>query len=156
MTPNLFLNRRRFLAKAAAGSATLFTVPGAFAELLTETPGMTEGPFYPDHLPLDTDNDLLRINDSITPAIGEIAHLHGVISDKTGSPLRNVDVEIWQTDSKGTYIHSRSGGLTGPDRDDHFQGFGRFSTNWKGEYYFRTIMPAIYPGRTPHIHFAVN
>ena len=27
----------------------------------------TEGPFYPNKLPLDTDNDLLVINDGITP-----------------------------------------------------------------------------------------
>ncbi len=47
-------------------------MPGAFAEVLTETPRMTEGPFYPDKLPLDTDNDLLIINDSLSPAVGEI------------------------------------------------------------------------------------
>ena len=29
-------------------------------------------------------------------------------------------------------------------------------TNTKGEYYFRTIKPVSYPGRTPHIHFVVN
>jgi protocatechuate 3,4-dioxygenase beta subunit len=40
------------------------TTPGRFAEELTKTPHMTEGPFYPDKLPLDTDNDLLVLNDS--------------------------------------------------------------------------------------------
>ena len=38
---------------------------------------MTEGPYYPDKLPLDTDNDLIIIKDSTTPAVGEITHLTG-------------------------------------------------------------------------------
>lgn len=31
---------------------------------------MTEGPFDPDTLPLDTDNDLILISDRLTPAVG--------------------------------------------------------------------------------------
>ncbi|MED5417357.1 MAG: hypothetical protein VYA27_01580, partial [Verrucomicrobiota bacterium] len=60
-------HRRNFLRSALAGSAALFTVPGALAEALTRTPRDVEGPFYPDNLPLDTDNDLLVVNDKITP-----------------------------------------------------------------------------------------
>ena len=41
-------------------------------------------------------------------------------------------------------------------RDGNFQGYGRFLTDSKGNYYFRTIKPVVYPGRTPHIHIAVN
>ncbi|CAG0977872.1 partial protocatechuate 3,4-dioxygenase, beta subunit, partial [Anaerolineae bacterium] len=41
-----------------------FGVRGAFAEALTLTAAQEEGPFYPDRLPLDTDNDLLLINDA--------------------------------------------------------------------------------------------
>src|SRR5262249_44518727 len=37
-----------------------------------------------------------------------------------------------------------------------FQGFGRFLTGSAGEYYFRTIKPVPYPGRTPHIHFKIK
>ena len=51
-------NRRDFLGTLALGAAA-FTTPGAFAEELVRTPRQTEGPFYPDKLPLDTDNDLL-------------------------------------------------------------------------------------------------
>ena len=43
------------------------------------TARQAEGPFYPDKLPLDTDNDLLIVNDVITPAVGEITHLSGRI-----------------------------------------------------------------------------
>ena len=147
--------RRDFLKRATLGSAAFFTVPGVFAEALSETPPMTEGPFYPDKLPLDTDNDLLRINDGITPAVGAITHLHGKVTDLKGNPVSNARVEIWQADNKGAYIHSKDGGLTGPKRDANFQGFGRFMTGRDGRYYFRTIKPVPYGPRTPHIHVAV-
>ncbi len=152
---NSDLHRRHFLRQATLGSAAIFTVPGAFAEALTATPPMTEGPFYPDKLPLDTDNDLVRINDTITPSVGAITHLHGKVTDIKGNPIPNARVEIWQVDGKGAYIHSKDGGLTGPKRDDHFQGFGRFMTARDGRYYFRSIKPVPYGPRTPHIHFRI-
>src|SRR5438105_7230496 len=144
-------SRRAFLG--AAGS-TLFTVPGLFAEELTRTPPQTEGPFYPNKLPLDTDNDLLIVNDSITPAVGEVTHLTGKILDAKGDPVRNALVEIWQVDGHGVYMHTRCPNQD--KRDANFQGFGRFFTGSSGEYYFRTIKPVAYPGRTPHIHFKVK
>jgi protocatechuate 3,4-dioxygenase beta subunit len=57
-------------------------------------------------------------------------------------------------DGKGVYLHSGDSGRK--KRDTNFQGFGRFLTGSKGEYYFRTIKPVPYPGRTPHIHFKVK
>lgn len=154
MTLNpLFFTRRRFLG-GLAWSAMALTAPGALANELVRTPPQTEGPFYPDHLPLDTDNDLLIINDKITPAVGEITHLSGRILDARGGPLRNALVEIWQVDGNGAYLHS--GSSNRDKRDGNFQGFGRFLTGSTGEYYFRTIKPVPYPGRTRHIHFAVK
>ncbi len=153
-TPGISLpSRRHFLHRLALGSAW-FTVPGAFAEELLRTPRQTEGPFYPNRLPLDTDNDLLLINDAITPAIGEITWLSGRVLDLGGAPLRNVTVEIWQCDARGVYIHSADSDRT--KRDANFQGFGRFVTGSTGEYLFRTIKPVPYPGRTPHIHFKLK
>jgi protocatechuate 3,4-dioxygenase beta subunit len=146
-------SRRLFLGTCAFGAAA-FTVRGAFAEELTRTPRQTEGPFYPNKLPLDTDNDLLIVNDSITPAVGEVTHLSGRILDAKGSPLRNALVEIWQCDNKGVYIHTTDSSRKA--RDTNFQGFGRFLTGSSGEYYFRTIKPVPYTGRTPHIHFKVK
>ncbi|MDB6029456.1 MAG: intradiol ring-cleavage dioxygenase [Verrucomicrobiales bacterium] len=118
------------------------------------TPAQTEGPFYPDKLPLDTDNDLIIVNDSITPAVGDITWLGGKILDEHGAPIRNATVEIWQVDHHGVYLHTESGGVG--RRDKNFQGFGRFVTGSSGEYVFRTVKPVAYPGRTPHIHFAVK
>ena len=137
------------------GSTALF-VPGAFAEELLRTPAQTEGPFYPDRLPLDTDNDLLIVNDAITPAVGEVTHLGGRILDAGGNPVRNALVEIWQVDHEGSYVHTRGADAHNGKRDRNFQGFGRFMTGSSGEYYFRTIKPVPYPGRTPHIHFKVK
>src|SRR5262245_30574881 len=93
--------RRNFFAQlGAAGIAGAFmTVPGAFAEALVLTPDQTEGPFYPITLPLDTDNDLLVINNNITPAVGRIAYLSGRILDSAGGPVRDAYVEIWQSDN---------------------------------------------------------
>jgi protocatechuate 3,4-dioxygenase beta subunit len=124
-------DRRGFLARLGMASA-FFTTPGAFAQQLVLTPAQTAGPFYPDKLPLDTDNDLLVINDRITPAVGE----------------------IWQTDANGAYIHSQSGNAA--NRDANFQGFGRFLTGSTGEYLFRTVKPVSYPGRTRHVHFSIQ
>lgn len=146
-------DRRRFLARLAL-STMFFSVPGAFAEELIRTPRQTEGPFYPDKLPLDTDNDLIIVNDSLTPAAGEITYLSGRILDARGEPIRNALVEIWQTDKNGIYLHTASNNRA--KRDSNFQGFGRFLTGSTGEYLFRTIKPVRYPGRTPHIHFAVK
>ena len=146
-------SRRQFLSQLALASA-FFTVPGAFAEQLMLTPKQTEGPFYPDHLPLDTDNDLLIVNDTLTPAAGEVTWLSGRILDARGEPIRNALVEIWQCDAKGVYLHSGSNDAA--KRDSHFQGFGRFLTGTTGEYVFRTIKPVPYPGRTPHVHFKIK
>lgn len=150
-------SRRRFL-KTLPLLSTALASPGVFAEALGLTPRQTEGPFFPDQLPLDTDNDLIRLNDALTPAVGEVTHLSGCVLDEQGTPIRNAVVEIWQVDNNGVYLHSGS-----PAReswDSNFQGFGRFLTGSTGEYYFRTIKPVPYaPGsfqRTPHIHFAIQ
>lgn len=155
MNPKSSLTRRSLLRGGLAlGSAAFFT-PGVFAEELVRTPPQTEGPFYPNKLPLDTDNDLLVINDTITPAVGEITHLTGRVLDARGNPVKNALVEIWQVDGAGAYIHTDS--ANADKRDANFQGFGRFLTGSTGEYYFRTVKPVEYPVRpAPHIHFKIK
>ena len=148
---------RREFARAAAATGAYFTVPGLFAEQLALTPYAAEGPYYPDKLPLDADNDLIVVNDSATPALGEIAHVTGKVMTPSGEPVRNATVEIWQVDANGIYLHSRAPRTE--HRDSNFQGFGRFETGSDGEYRFRTIKPVAYDsgaGRVPHIHYAVN
>jgi protocatechuate 3,4-dioxygenase beta subunit len=150
-------NRRRFLHGLGA-SATALAVPDAFAETLRRTPVMGDGPYYPDKLPLDTDNDLLIVNDHTTRAVGEIAHLTGRILSEAGEPIRNAFIEIWQSDVNGSYIHTD--GRHEGKLDGNFQGYGRFLTDSQGRYYFRTIKPVPYTlqgtFRAPHIHVAVS
>ncbi len=158
------LPRRVFLEHAlragTLGAAAVWT-PGVLADELFVTPTSRalEGPFYPDKMPLDTDNDLLIVNDSITPAVGEVTHLTGTITTRAGTPLRNAFVEIWQCDTNKSYRHADGVNPEVPP-DSNFQGYGRFLTNARGEYYFRTIKPVPYiigdVFRTPHIHFAVS
>lgn len=145
-------SRRNFLQDFAFASA-LMTTPGLFAEQLFRTPSMTEGPFYPDKLPLDVDNDLIIINDQLTPAVGEISNLTGRILNANGSPMKDVTIEIWQCDANAVYLHSADSNRKKDQQDKNFQGFGRFTTGSAGEYRFRTIKPVPYPGRpAPHIH----
>lgn len=136
--------RRRMLLGALACAAQPVLAQG-----LIPTPRQTEGPFYPDRLPLDQDNDLTRVAGHNAPAAGEITDLTGRILDVRGQPLRGVVIEIWQVDNNGHYIHTADGGA---GNDANFQGFGRFETGQDGAYRFRTIKPVPYPGRTPHIH----
>ena len=150
------ITRRALLTGLGIG-ATLCWPIGVYADVLTETARTTEGPFYPDHLPLDTDNDLLLVNDALTPSTGRITYFSGRVLGTTGAPVRNATVEIWQCDAKGSYLHSKG---RVAERDPNFQGYGRVLTGANGEYGFRTIRPVSYAQygitRAPHIHLAVS
>jgi protocatechuate 3,4-dioxygenase, beta subunit len=154
VNPHILSSRRGFLKSGLAVGAAFYSVSGLFAEQLARTPRLTEGPFYPDKLPLDTDNDLIIVGNSTTPALGEVTHLGGRVLSQAGEPINNATVEIWQVDGKGVYLHSADSGRR--QRDKNFQGFGRFTTGSSGEYRFRTIKPVPYPGRTPHIHVKIK
>jgi protocatechuate 3,4-dioxygenase beta subunit len=141
------------LTLAAAAAPQLLRVPKAVADRLILTPEQTEGPFYPHPLPLERDNDLVRVGDG-GMADGEVTHLTGRILDRSGKPIKNALVEIWQVDHNGVYLAEEY--RRNEERDHGFQGYGRFETGSTGEYRFRTIKPVPYPGRTPHIHVAVT
>jgi protocatechuate 3,4-dioxygenase beta subunit len=134
------------------GIAELLLVRPAFAARLFPTPRQTAGPFYPRELPLDNDNDLTRVRGRSDTARGRISDVAGRLLDVNGRPLRGVRVEIWQCDATGRYHHPDD---TGDSIDPDFQGFGHTLTDDEGRYRFRTIRPVPYPGRTPHIPFAV-
>ena len=145
------LTRRRVLQALMAG----FLVPACIRVTHAGTPVMTEGPFYPPHSVRfdDVDNDLVRISGAVQEAGGEIFRLYGQIRNKAGVSVPNARIEIWQTDMNGRYLHSADHGEK--PRDAAFQGFGHDITDDDGFYEFRTIKPAAYPGRTPHIHMKV-
>ena len=145
------LSRR---AVAAALVAAPFCWTGARAQpqiARRRTPSQTEGPFYPVTLPQDADADLLR-NGGRQYTRGQPAWIDGVVTDLQGKPVSGAQVEIWQCDQEGHYHHPGDRGRADPD----FQGFGRVTVGSDGRYRFRTIRPAPYSGRTPHIHVKVR
>lgn len=135
---------------------TLFTLcgalifPGISYGSLIRTPWQGEGPFYPDRIPEDTDNDLVKNGDTLVEAGGKILILNGILVNLDSQPVKGVSIEIWQTDKNGVYLHS--GSFARDIMDKKFQGFGRTKTDRNGRFFFRTIAPTEYPGRTPHIH----
>ena len=78
----------------------------------------------------------------------------GRVLGTDGRPVSEAQVEIWQCDAHGRYLHPADTGKR--PRDSAFQGYGRMTSSADGAYRFRTIRPVAYPGRTPHIHFAVS
>src|SRR5262249_30669754 len=88
-------------------------------------------------------------------ARGTVIHLGGRGLDTAGQPVSGARVEIWQCDANGRYHYVRDE-RAGPPPDEDFQGYGQTTTDGTGSYRFVTIRPLPYPGRTPHIHFAVS
>lgn len=144
--------QRRTLLLTTAGILTAST-SSSIAKTLMATPGQAAGPFYPDTLPLDDDNDLTYVSGHSAQAKGIISDVSGRIVDINGHPLKGIRIEIWQCDAFGRYRHPQEQGSREPDHN--FQGHGFNVTNVEGRYRFRTIKPVQYPGRTPHIHIAV-
>ncbi len=118
------------------------------AHALPLTPRATEGPFYPVALPEDHDADLIRDEAGVRQAGGEVLHIVGRLVTAGEQPLPRGIVEIWQCDMAGVYLHPGSPGSFNPA----FQGFGQVVTDADGAFFFRTLLPVPYTGRTPHIH----
>ncbi len=153
LTPQL---GRRHVVCGLAAVATAALVPNPLAaQQLAVTPAQTEGPFYPTDWTGDADNDLVRVIGEAAQAQGQITHIVGRVLDATGAPIPGAAIEIWQCDATGIYRHPRDTGWF-RNRDGSFQGRGRDTADAKGGYRFRTIKPVAYPGRTPHIHFAIR
>lgn len=148
-------SRRSVLVRSAtwiaATTAPAWLTPAQARTELAPTPSQSEGPFYPVALPTDHDFDLLRTG-SASYAKGQPAWVQGVVSDTSGVPVAGAVVEIWQCDVDGHYHHPQDGGRA----DVAFQGFGRVTVGKDGRYRFRTLKPAPYSGRTPHIHVKVK
>ena len=147
---------RRRLLEVFAGCAAGLSLSGtARPEALPATPAQTAGPFYPLLFPADSDNDLVQIAGHGGTAKGTVTYVTGRVLDPAGRPRSGARVEIWQCDANGRYHYVRDGRVDGP-LDENFQGYGQTVTDAAGNYRFRTIRPVPYPGRTPHIHFAVS
>ncbi|MBL0419997.1 intradiol ring-cleavage dioxygenase [Ramlibacter sp. AW1] len=143
--------RRAVVAALVAAPAVLLLHPRARAATRPLTPAQAEGPFYPIRLPEDRDFDLLQTGSRRYTA-GQPAWLDGQVTDPEGRPVAGAVVEIWQCDQDGHYHHPGDSGRADPS----FQGFGQVQVGRDGRYRFRTLRPAPYSGRTPHIHVKVR
>jgi protocatechuate 3,4-dioxygenase beta subunit len=151
--PHILIARRRLLIGAAAFGATVVgRIDATLAAV--RTPRQTTGPFYPLELPLDRDNDLVSVGGAAAPAQGQITHVFGRVLDESGRPVAGARIEIWQCNAFGRYHHPRD--TRDAPLDPGFQGYGEMASAADGGYRFRTIRPVAYPGRTPHIHFAIT
>jgi protocatechuate 3,4-dioxygenase beta subunit len=101
------------------------------------TPASSEGPFYVPDSPLRSD---------LTGEIagGQILIIGGLVLDTACQPVPDAVVSLWQADADGRYDN------TG------FRLRGHQFSGADGHWSFRTIVPALYPGRTRHIHFKVQ
>ena len=130
----------------------LLLLPGALAaQHRRPTPRMTLGPFYPDVLPAERDADLTVVAGQPGRAAGTLLYVTGRVTDIRGKPLPKARLEFWQANGKGRYIHSADTDASGP-LDPNFQGYGALVADAEVRYRIKTVKPAPYSGRTPHIH----
>jgi protocatechuate 3,4-dioxygenase alpha subunit len=87
--------------------------------------------------------------------LGERIRIEGQVFDGTGTPLRDVLVELWQANAAGKYAHPAD--TQDKPLDPTFRGWGRTGADFDtGVYSFETIKPGAAAGRggavqAPHI-----
>src|SRR5262245_40955507 len=97
----------------------------------------TEGPFFKPRSPERSD---LR-----EPGVGDHSfELSGFVLTRSCRPLQGAVVDLWHADERGVYdnigFRYRGHVMSGPD----------------GSFRFRTIVPAVYSGRTRHYHVKIQ
>jgi protocatechuate 3,4-dioxygenase alpha subunit len=128
---------------------------------LKETASQTAGPYvHIGLIPGMAGFDIFEKNFSnvlVTPDTeGERITLEGRVLDDTGSPLRDVLLEIWQANASGRYHHpaDRSAGAL----EEDFRGWSRAGSDFDtGLITFETIKPGAITDRAgrkcaPHIN----
>lgn len=127
---------------------------------LPETASQTAGPYvHIGLIPHQAGFDIFQNNFGNViagPAVaGERIRVEGRVLDGTGTPVRDVLVEVWQADAAGRYRHPADAGA---DHADGFRGWGRAGSDFEtGLWTFDTIKPGKVPGRSgkvqaPHLN----
>jgi protocatechuate 3,4-dioxygenase beta subunit len=141
--------RRRFLVNTGVLTAgwELFGTDVVLTQELTPTSAcrdgdeptvrQTEGPFFKPRSPERSD---LRVPG---PG-GHPLELSGFVLTRRCRPLRRAVVDLWHADDKGEYDNIG------------FRYRGHVTTGLDGAFRFRTIVPALYSGRTRHYHVKVQ
>ena len=143
-------SRRALIGGAIASSSLgIIATPGlaqGVAQDLAPTPEcrdgdeptqrQMDGPFYKPSSPERA--ELLERD-----AKARVVELTGFVLSRSCKPVSRVLVDLWHADEKGDY-DTRG-----------FRYRGHVFTDAQGRYQFRTIVPALYPGRTRHYHVKV-
>ena len=132
------ISRRRLLGGSFALGIGTGMMPALATAERVLTPRQTPGPFYPERLPADADQDLTQVAGRRQRAAGEVVQVTGRVTDENGRPLIGAIVEIWQCDAQGYYHHPRD---RGGRADPNFQGYGRLLLGEDARYRFTTIKP---------------
>lgn len=119
-------------ARAPAQEQELPLTPQCGAEG-TATPAQTEGPFFKAGSPGRA--DLVEAGSKARQV-----DLTGFVLTRGCNPVARAVVDLWHADERGAYDTKG------------YRYRGRVYTDEKGRYQFRTIVPALYPGRTRHYH----
>jgi protocatechuate 3,4-dioxygenase beta subunit len=142
------LTRRRILTTGAVAAGSFFSLDAGRAQApLDPTPEcrdgaavtqrQTEGPFFKPSSP--------ERADLIEPGVkGQPIELVGFVLTRGCKPVPGALVDLWHADDAGEYDNSG------------FRLRGHQFADAEGRYRFRTIVPALYPGRTRHFHVKVQ
>jgi protocatechuate 3,4-dioxygenase, alpha subunit len=130
-------------------------------EYFKETASQTAGPYVHIGLaPKQAGFDIFENNFSNVLAgpktKGEHILIEGRVIDGSGTPLRDVMLEIWQANATGKYNHPADRQAKAIDKT--FRGWGRACSDFAtGVYMFDTIKPGVVSGRNkrpmaPHVN----
>ncbi|MCY4397653.1 MAG: intradiol ring-cleavage dioxygenase [Rhodospirillaceae bacterium] len=100
------------------------------------TAGQTEGPYYTPSAP--------RRASLREPGGGEPLVLQGLVLTPDCRPVPGAVVDLWHCDERGRYDNSG------------YRYRGHQFTDAAGAFFFETIRPGHYTGRTPHFHLKVQ
>jgi protocatechuate 3,4-dioxygenase beta subunit len=121
---------------SAQQGPTLELTPSC-GEQVQRTLAQTEGPYFKPNTPLKRDLAADRPH-------GEKITVAGLVLDTGCKPLAKALIDIWQADETGAYDNAG------------FTLRGHQFSDERGRWWFTTIVPAVYPGRTRHIHVKVQ
>lgn len=128
-------------------------------DYLRETASQTAGPYVhiglaPGAAGFDIYDRELGWDIAGSNAKGERIRVEGLVLDGTGSPVKDVVLEVWQANAAGHYPHPEDGRGV----EDGFRGWGRVITDFDtGEWAFDTVKPGAVAGRrgqmqAPHLN----
>ncbi|SDA96113.1 Protocatechuate 3,4-dioxygenase beta subunit [Sinorhizobium sp. NFACC03] len=121
----------------AAGSPVELPLTASCGDDHELTPAQTEGPYFTPQSPEKQDFA------SDAPG-GERMTLVGYVLTKDCQPVAKALIELWHADESGTYDNSG------------YKLRGHQFTDAEGKWWFETIVPGLYPGRTRHYHVKVQ